>query len=70
MIMVIHISRRCRIAIGCMGLQAGAQAGLGVILKDDVNAIGLRSRLESVFRLGSERIFYVTTIFTAADAVF
>ncbi|MCY9827220.1 ABC transporter permease [Vibrio chagasii] len=52
------------------GFAGRGNVGLGVILKDDVNAIGLRSRLESVFRLGSERIFDNNNIHSQAMRVF
>ena len=52
------------------GFAGRGNVGLGVILKDDVNAVGLRSRLESVFRLGSERIFDNNNIHSQAMRVF
>lgn len=43
---------------------------LGTVLADDVNSIGLKRRLESVFRLDSERIFDNSHIHNYAMRVF
>ncbi|MBF4317632.1 ABC transporter permease, partial [Vibrio anguillarum] len=43
---------------------------LGVILRDGVNDQGLKNRLESVFRLGDERVFDNNHIHNQAMRVF
>jgi putative ABC transport system permease protein len=52
------------------GFVGSGNVGLGVILKPDVNATGLRSRLESVFKLESERVFDNNNIHSQAMRVF
>ena len=43
---------------------------LGVVLEDNVNALGLKRRLESVFRMSSERVFDNGSIHSQAMRVF
>ncbi|WP_299691501.1 ABC transporter permease [uncultured Vibrio sp.] len=52
------------------GFSGKGNVGLSTTLKDDANANGLRNRLESVFRLGSERIFDNNNIHNQAMRVF
>lgn len=44
--------------------------GLGVLLKESVNGDGLKKRLETIFRLNSERVFDNNDIYAQAMRVF
>ena len=48
----------------------GGTVALGAVLKDGVNSVGLKRRMESVFRLNSERIFDNSHIHKQAMRVF
>ena len=48
----------------------GGSVALGAVLKDGVNSVGLKRRMESVFRLSSERVFDNSHIHKQAMRVF
>lgn len=48
----------------------GGSIALGAVLKDGVNSVGLKRRMESVFRLSSERVFDNSHIHKQAMRVF